>query len=109
MTPRGAVGQLAAHWRGCELFFNNPGYDMWLLRTLFTAHDADTTWRYHPWDVAALLKGAARLPSNATMDNVKAALDVDWDPEPEVHDGLEGARVVRRMYDVYAALVRDAK
>jgi hypothetical protein len=104
LSEKEAVGEMVRAWRDRELYFNNPGYDMWLIRSLLTQYGADTSWRYHAWDVAALIKGAALARPNEKLLDVAAKLGLEWEPEPEVHNALDGARLVKRMFDAYVSL-----
>lgn len=104
LPPAAAVSVLQEDWRQRELVFNNPAFDIWMIRKLFDqVRGAEPTWHYHPVDVQMLLKGIFALPTNAKGDEWAAGIE----PEPEVHSALEGARLVKRQFAAYERLRQE--
>ena len=105
-TTGEAVKILQAEWRDAELVFNNPAFDIHMIRKLFAqVPGAEPTWRYHPVDVKMLLIGRAGVTTNAKRDQW---LPEDVEPEPEVHNALDGARLVKRQFETYERLRLEA-
>ena len=82
----------------------NPGFDMGFLKFYMQA-DLDYVGAPYerPVDVRNMFSEAIRRGRIITSENGRAGHIISEvlgvDPEPEVHDALEGALVVRRHYD----------